>query len=37
MIEYVDTKNQLANIFTKPLAKDIFFELRRDFGILEVS
>ena len=36
-IEYVDTKHQLAYIFTKPLAKDIFYELRRDLGILEIS
>jgi len=27
----------LADIFTKPLAKDRFYELRRDLGILEVS
>jgi len=32
-IEYVDTKHQLADIFTKPLAKDRFYELRRDLGI----
>jgi len=36
-IEYVDTKHQLVNIFTKPLAKDRFYELRRDLGILEIS
>ena len=36
-IEYVDTKYQLADIFTKPLAKDRFYELRRDLGILEIS
>ena len=37
VIDYVDTKHQLADIFTKPLAKDRFYELRRDLGILEVS
>jgi len=36
-MEYVDTKHQLADIFTKPLAKDRFYELRRDLGILEIS
>jgi len=30
--EYVDTKHQLVDIFIKPLAKDIFYELRRDLG-----
>jgi len=34
VIEYVDTKHQLVDIFTKPLAKDKFYELRRDLGIL---
>ena len=36
-IQYVDTKHQLADIFTKPLAKDRFYELRRELGILEIS
>ena len=36
-IEYVDINHQLADILTKPLAKDRFYELRRDLGILEVS
>jgi len=36
-IEYVDTKCQLAYIFTKPLAKDRCYELRRDLGILKIS
>lgn len=29
IIEYVDTKHQLAYIFIKPLAKDRFYELIR--------
>ena len=37
VIEYIDTKYQLTDIFTKPLAKDKFYELRRDLGILEVA
>jgi len=36
-IEYIDTKHQLVYIFTKPLAKDRFYELRRDLAILEIS
>ena len=36
-IEYVDTKRQLADIFTKPLPKDRFYDLRRDLGILEIA
>lgn len=34
--EYVDIKHQLDDIFTKPLARDKFYDLRRDLGILEV-
>jgi ribosome-interacting GTPase 1 len=30
-IEYVDTKNQIADIFTKPLARDAFIRLRKMF------
>jgi len=37
VIDYVDTKHQLADIFTKPLAKNRFYELIRDLGILKVS
>jgi len=37
VIEYVNTKHQLVEIFTKPLAEDGFYELRRDLEILEIS
>ena len=34
---YIDTENQLADIFTKPLAEDRFNYLRREVGILDVN
>ena len=33
VLEFIDTKNQLANIFTKPLPKETFFSIRRDLGL----
>lgn len=36
-IEYVDTKNQLADMFTKPLDKERFQELRKVVGIYSVD
>ena len=35
VLEFVETKNQLAGIFTKPLPKEIFFTIRRELGIIE--
>jgi len=35
VIEFVDTKNQLADIFTKPLPKENFFAIRRKLGIID--
>ena len=37
VLEFVDTKNQLADIFTKPLPKETFFSIRRELGLLDVS
>ena len=37
VLEFVDTKNQLANIFTKPLPKDSFYTIRRELGLLDAS
>lgn len=34
-VTFVDTHNQLADIFTKPLAKEPFFKIRRELGILD--
>jgi len=36
-IEFVNSEHQLANIFTKPLAKDRFFFIRNELGILDGS
>ena len=36
-IEHVDTLNQLANIFTKPLNKDQFCKIRRELGMIDVN
>ena len=37
VLEFVDTKNQLADIFTKPLPKETFFTIRRELGLLEIN
>jgi len=37
VLEFVDTKNQLADIFTKPLPKDSFYTIRRELGLLDAS
>ena len=37
VVEFVDTKNQLADIFTKPLPKETFFAIRRELGLLDIN
>ncbi|KAL3010727.1 hypothetical protein AAZX31_07G159800 [Glycine max] len=37
VLEFVDTKNQLADIFTKALSKDTFYNIRRELGPIDVS
>ena len=37
VLEFVDTKNQLADIFTKPINKDSFYTIRRELGLLDAS
>jgi len=37
VLEFVDTKNQLADIYTKPLLKETFFAIRRELGLLDVN
>ncbi|GMJ08622.1 hypothetical protein HRI_004531400 [Hibiscus trionum] len=37
VIEYVDTLNQLADIFTKPLDKERFWSFRRELGLASLS
>jgi len=34
IIKYINTKHQLVDIFTKPLARDRFYDLIRDLGII---
>ena len=35
VLEFVDTKNQLADSFTKPLSKDTFYNIRRELGLID--
>ena len=37
VLEFVDTKNHLANIFTKPLPRETFFAIGRELGLLDVN
>jgi len=36
-IKFVKTENQLADLFTKPLARDRFNMLRTELGILDIK
>ena len=36
-LEYVHTKEQIADIFTKPLPKDAFLHLRGKLGVAPLS
>ena len=36
-IKFVKTENQLADFFTKPLARDRFNKLRTELGILDIK
>ena len=35
-LEYIDTKEQIADIFTKPLPKEAFEHLRRMLGVISL-
>jgi len=37
VVEFVDTKNQLVDIFTKPLPKETFFAIKRELGLLDIN
>jgi len=37
VLKFVDTKNQLADIFTKPLPKETFFAIRRELGLSDIN
>ena len=35
-LEFVSTKDQLVNIFTKPLSKEQFVDIRRQLGVISL-
>ena len=37
ILKYVNTKEQITNIFTKPLPKDAFLYLRGKLGVITLS
>jgi len=37
ILEFFDTKNHLAGIFTKPLPKENFFAIRRELGLIDLN
>ena len=37
ILEFVDTKNKLVDIFTKPLPKEHFFAIRRELGLIDLN
>ena len=36
-LEYIDTKEQIADIFTKPIPKDAFECLRQKMGVIPLQ
>ena len=36
-LEYIDTKEQIADIFTKPLPKEAFKHLRNKMGVIPLQ
>ena len=36
VIKFVYTKNQFADIFTKPLSEEYFIKIRHEFGIMNI-
>ena len=37
VLEFIDSENQLADIFTKPLVKESFYKIRRELGLIDIS
>ena len=37
MLDYINTEDQIANIFTKPLREDRFCSLRRELGMVDID
>ena len=35
--EFIDSEHPLVDVFTKPLARDRFFSIRNELGILDES
>ena len=35
-LEFVSTKDQLVNIFTKPLSEEQFVDIRRQLGVISL-
>ena len=35
-LEFVSTKDQFADIFTKPLSEERFFDIRRQLGVISL-
>ena len=35
-LEFVSTKDQLADIFTKPLSEEQFIDIRRQLGVISL-
>ena len=36
ILEFVNTKDQLADIFTKPLSEEQFVDIRRQLGVISL-
>ena len=37
MLDYINTKDQIVDIFTKPLREDKFYSLRRELGMIDIN
>ena len=37
MLDYINTEDQIADIFTKPLREDRFCSLRRELGMILIN
>ena len=37
MLDYINTEEQIADIFTKPLREDRFCSLRRELGMIDID
>ena len=37
MLDYINTKDQIANIYTKPLRENRFYYLRKELGMIDIN